>query len=152
MLSPESREIVRNTKREELIQFHLSSWGMGIRAELGLWGQNVCLLQDLSPNGAIHADDASMILICGVWDRLQDQTRPTPHADEVRKWLGWNNGAVRALAISIRESGHGHLLPILADALEEAGCIHAEILSACRQGVSDFDGDCWVLRVLLDGQ
>src|SRR5579859_3615431 len=70
-LSPESREAVRNTKREDLIEFHLS-WGMGIRKELGLWGQNVYLLRDLSPDGPIHADDASMILIRAVWERLQE--------------------------------------------------------------------------------
>jgi hypothetical protein len=71
-LSPEGREVVRNTRREDLIQFHLSSWGMGIRKDLGLWGQNVHLLRNLSPDGQIHADDASMILIDAVWERLQD--------------------------------------------------------------------------------
>jgi hypothetical protein len=70
-LSPESREVVQNTKEEDLILFHPSSWGMWVRKELGLWGQNVYLLRDLSPDAPIHADDASMILIRAVWERLQ---------------------------------------------------------------------------------
>ena len=73
LLSRESREVLRNTKKEDLIQFHLSSWGMGIRKALGLWGQNACLLHDLSPDSPIHADDASMMLIKAVWEQLQDQ-------------------------------------------------------------------------------
>jgi hypothetical protein len=64
---------VRNTKREDLIQFHLSSWGMYIRKELGLSGQNAYLLRDLSPERPIHADDASMILIEAVWEKLRQE-------------------------------------------------------------------------------
>lgn len=76
-LSPENREVVRNTKREDLIEFHLSSWGMWMRKELGLWGDNFHLLRDLSPNGPIHADDASAILVRAVWERLQEKA-PAP--------------------------------------------------------------------------
>ena len=36
-------------------------------------------------------------------------------------WLTWNNGTVRQLARRIRETGETVLMPILADALEEAG-------------------------------
>jgi hypothetical protein len=89
LLSPESRQVVRDTKREDLILFHLSSWGMGIRKELGLWGQNVYLLRDLSPDQPIHADDASMILIRAVWERLQKQganpAAPESSADRPRE-------------------------------------------------------------------
>jgi hypothetical protein len=73
LLSRDGCRIVRETKREDLIGFHLSSWGMGIRKELGLWGENVYLLRDLSPDKPIHADDASMILIRAVWEQLQEQ-------------------------------------------------------------------------------
>src|SRR5262249_48186989 len=121
-LSPESREVVRNTKREDLIQFHRSSWGMGIRKELGLWGENVNLFRALSPDGEIHADDASMLLIYGVWDLLQEPAKNRPPKELVRQWLAWNNGTIRNLALSIRDGGQADLFPILADALEEAGC------------------------------
>jgi len=70
-LSPADRDTVRSTLRKDLIQFHLTSLGMWIRKELGLWGQNVYLLEDISPGRPIHADDASMVLIQLVWERLQ---------------------------------------------------------------------------------
>lgn len=69
-LSPEDRSLVRDTRFEDLIRFHLG-WGMFIRGTLGLWGQNVHLLRDLSPDGPIHADDASMILMIAVRERLR---------------------------------------------------------------------------------
>jgi hypothetical protein len=39
-------------------------------------------------------------------------------------------------------------LPILADALEEVGCIDAEILSHCRQPGKHVRG-CWVVDLVL---
>ena len=47
-------------------------------------------------------------------------------------WLAWNNGTVRQLAQRIRETEETILLPVLADALEEAGCADAELLARCR--------------------
>ena len=41
-----------------------------------------------------------------------------------------------------------HRLPILADALEEAGCDNADILNHCRQADSHVRG-CWLLDLLL---
>ncbi|MCI0704409.1 MAG: hypothetical protein L0241_25405 [Planctomycetia bacterium] len=38
--------------------------------------------------------------------------------------------------------------PILADALEEAGCTNTDLLDSCRTGDPDIDG-VWVLRVLF---
>ncbi|WP_162271911.1 hypothetical protein [Gemmata sp. SH-PL17] len=38
--------------------------------------------------------------------------------------------------------------PILADALQEAGCTNADLLDSCRTGDPDIDG-AWVLQVLL---
>jgi hypothetical protein len=48
-------------------------------------------------------------------------------------WLSWNNGTVRQLAQRIRETGETVLMPVLADALEEAGCTDAALLDYCRQ-------------------
>jgi hypothetical protein len=39
-------------------------------------------------------------------------------------------------------------LPILADALEEAGCTNVDILSHCRSGGEHVLG-CWALDLLL---
>jgi len=58
---------VRETKREDLIFFH-HGWGTGIRNEFGLWKGNTNLLADCH---AHHPDDASMVIIEAVWQRLQ---------------------------------------------------------------------------------
>jgi hypothetical protein len=66
----------------------------------------------------------------------------------VKLWLAWNNHAARDLALAIRDHGRTDAFPILADALQEAGCTNADLLDSCRTGDPDIDG-VWVLRVLL---
>ena len=58
---------VRDTKKEDLILFH-HGWGTGIRNEFGLWRGNTNLLADCH---AQHPDDASMVIIKAVWQKLQ---------------------------------------------------------------------------------
>lgn len=71
-----------------------------------------------------------------------------PLKRDVKRWLAWNNGTVRDLARSIREQGREDAFPVLADALEEAGCTNGDLLNSCRSGLPDSDGT-WVLGVLL---
>jgi hypothetical protein len=61
-------------------------------------------------------------------------------------WLSWNNGTVRALAKRIRTTGEAVLMPVLADALEDAGCSDAALLSSCRQFSEDTRN--WVVELL----
>jgi len=77
--------------------------------------------------------------------RLRRKNRPSKR--DVKQWLAWNNGMIAALAKSIRD-GHKEVFPILADALEEAGCTGVDLLDSCRQGFAETDG-VWVVRVLL---
>ena len=51
---------------------------------------------------------------------------------EMSSWLLWNDGAVHKLACVIYDERRFGDLPILADALEEAGCDNADILQHCR--------------------
>jgi hypothetical protein len=76
------------------------------------------------------------------------RVRQKPGKAAVVKWLAWNNNTVRDLALSIRDAGRTDAFPILADALEEAGCTNADLLDSCRTGDPDIDG-AWVLQVLL---
>lgn len=62
--------------------------------------------------------------------------------------LAWSNGTVPQLAQAIRDGRAFDCLPILADALEEAGCTHADILNHCRQAGSHVPG-CWALSLIL---
>jgi transcriptional regulator with XRE-family HTH domain len=63
-------------------------------------------------------------------------------------WLAGNDGAVAALARSIREDRAFHLLPILGDALEESGCVDPAILDHCRSPGEHARG-CWVVDALV---
>jgi hypothetical protein len=67
----------------------------------------------------------------------------------VPSWLEANGGNVGMLAEAIRAEQAFDRLPILADALEEAGCMDADILEHCRFP-SQHKADCWVIELLLD--
>jgi hypothetical protein len=63
-------------------------------------------------------------------------------------WLTSNGGCVLKVAEGIYEERRLQDVPILADALEEAGCDHADLLAHCRQPGEHVRG-CWVLDLLL---
>jgi hypothetical protein len=63
-------------------------------------------------------------------------------------WLRWNHGTVSALARHIYEDRAFADLPILADALEDAGCTVAAILDHCRRPCEHVRG-CWVVDLVL---
>jgi hypothetical protein len=63
------KEIVRKTKKEELVQFH-HGWGTGIRNHYGLWRGNNKLIEDACGKDC-HPDDASSVIIKAVWTALQ---------------------------------------------------------------------------------
>ncbi len=60
----------------------------------------------------------------------------------------WRCESAVALARTAYESRNFTLLPILADALEEAGCDHADILAHCR-GPGPHVRGCWVVDGVL---
>ena len=63
-------------------------------------------------------------------------------------WLAWNGGTVPAIAHRVYAERAFHDLPILADALEDAGCTNADLLSHCRGGGEHVRG-CWAVDLLL---
>jgi hypothetical protein len=64
-------------------------------------------------------------------------------------WLAWAGGQVVSLAQTIYDEQRWQDLPVLADALEEAGCSEERILSHCRGGGMHVRG-CWLVDRLLD--
>jgi hypothetical protein len=60
----------------------------------------------------------------------------------------WRTSNVTALAQSIYDDRAFDRLPILADALEDAGCDNADILNHCRQSGEHVRG-CWVVDLVL---
>jgi hypothetical protein len=63
-------------------------------------------------------------------------------------WLKWNGGTVRRMAESFKADRAFAHLPVLADALEDAGCQDGRILRHLREPMKH-DSRCWVLRLLL---
>jgi hypothetical protein len=63
-------------------------------------------------------------------------------------WFVWGGGTVWALVEDIYVGRAFDRVPILGDALEEAGCTRAEVLAHCRQPGGHVRG-CFVLDLLL---
>jgi hypothetical protein len=63
-------------------------------------------------------------------------------------WLAWNDAAIPRLAAGIYHDRAFDHLPILADALEDAGCDNTDILDHCR-GPGPHVRGCWVIDLLL---
>jgi hypothetical protein len=66
-------------------------------------------------------------------------------------WLRFNDGLVARLAEGIYADQAFDQLPILGDALEDAGCADRAILDHCRSGGEHYRG-CWVVDLLLRKQ
>jgi hypothetical protein len=64
------------------------------------------------------------------------------------EWLVHNDGTAQRLAQSIYEERTFDRLPVLADALEEAGATESTILNHCR-GPGPHVRGCWVVDLLL---
>jgi hypothetical protein len=66
-------------------------------------------------------------------------------------WLAWSNGTILKLTQAIYDERAFDRLWILADALEEAGCTNADILSHLR-GPGPHVRGCWVVDLILGKQ
>lgn len=77
-----------------------------------------------------------------LFDLVGNPFRPVPF-DE-----GWRSSAVLALAAPMLETGDFSAMPVLADALEDAGCENEQVLTHCRGEGLHFRG-CWVVDGLL---
>ena len=65
-----------------------------------------------------------------------------------KTWLTANDGAALKLARLISADGQWGMLPVLADALEDAGCADADVLGHCRRPDGHVRG-CWAIDLLL---
>jgi hypothetical protein len=65
--------------------------------------------------------------------------------------LAWKGGAVRRLALGIYNRRAFDRLPVLGDALKQAGSDNADILAHCREPGPHVRG-CWVVDALLGKQ
>jgi hypothetical protein len=65
---------------------------------------------------------------------------PKPH---------WLTSAVIALAQGIQNDSAFDRMPILADALEDAGCDNTDVINHCRDETAAHVRSCWVVDLIL---
>jgi hypothetical protein len=73
--------------------------------------------------------------------------RPLPQVNPA--WLAWEGGTVPKVAQATYDERAFDRLPVLADALEDAGCTDADILGHCRISGDHVRG-CWVVDLVLE--
>jgi hypothetical protein len=119
-----------------------AAWNIpSLAVEVLVWregGYNTCDWQAIKTHeGVIQSN-----LLRDIFGNPFRQTRLDP------SWLNWNEGTVVNLAQTIYEERAFGLLPVLADALEDAGCTSDELLAHCRRPGQHVRG-CWVIDLLL---
>jgi hypothetical protein len=83
---------------------------------------------------------------CGLLRDLFLPFQPAPALDP--DWLAWERGVVRHLAADLYRERDFLRLPVLGDALEDAGCRDEAILRHCRDEGEHARG-CWLLDAIL---
>jgi hypothetical protein len=61
----------------------------------------------------------------------------------------WRSDTAVSLAMGMYESRDFGPMPILADALQDAGCEHVDILTHCRDPNGTHVRGCWVVDLVL---
>jgi hypothetical protein len=129
------------------------SWDLttALRGNISHWVQRAIVPRSLREQAATDAPSLQRKLAESVFQArlLRDIVR-NPFRPVVLN-PAWQTSNVVALAQSIYEDRAFDRLPILADALEDAGCNHADILNHCRQPEEHVRG-CWVVDLVLGKQ
>jgi hypothetical protein len=115
------------------------TWVNGTEIQTAKWHNDTWVPPEHCPH-RLRLDD--VIHVCDAWVRL-GATVPVDPA-----WLAWNGGTVAKIAGGVQQDRAFDRLPILADALEEAGSTDLAILDHCRGPGPHFRG-CWVVDLLL---
>jgi hypothetical protein len=140
-------------KNEHVSRWHCEALWDGCRVRVrDLGSTNGTFLNGRRLNGGVPVSVSGpegvllrlgdVLHICDVRLRLA-----TPSRVEAG-WLSWQGGLVAAMARQADESGDYGDLPVLADALEDAGCDNADILGHLR-GPGPHARGCWVVDLLL---
>ena len=104
-----------------------------------------------SMNSLRNADSIVYSLASKITGSLQPQLLREAFGNPFRSVLvdpAWLTSTVLGLATGIYEEKSFDRMPILADALQDAGCDSEEILNHCRQPGEHVRG-CWVIDTLL---
>lgn len=145
----DSRAEVRSRRIAAFYADYAASWTLGVRSDNeGRWPLNVIdVIQEakeiatgLSSHPEKYAQQALLL-----HDIFGNPFRPVTIEPA---WLAWHDGLLASMARQMYESRDFTDMPILADALEEAGCTNADILGHCRSG-GEHVRVCWVVDLVL---
>jgi hypothetical protein len=162
----------RNRRREEIRRAALAQTGCDDQADAravswaGPWDAAKALLRSVAHDAAIHAANAAAVTRefsvlsereAAKWEELGRQETllrdlmsdpfRKPHSVN-RAWLAWSDSCAEKIAAAIYADRAFDRLPILADALEDAGCDNDDILAHCR-GRGPHVRGCWVLDLIV---
>ena len=112
-----------NEKCDDMAAIHIASW---------VWFQS----------GAAGVLRGTKILR----DIFGNPFRPVAFAPE------WRTGTAASLARGMYESRDFSAMPILADALQDAGCDSDDILNHCRDASATHVRGCWVVDLVLGNE
>jgi hypothetical protein len=148
-----------NVDRQQLTQLQKlvlanGSWLHASEGELGF-----AVIREESLRAAFEVSLYAGYLSGGCEDRSRTEEERENHEPLLRDIIGnpfrpvtldssWLTSTVLALARGIYEEKAFDRMPILADALQDAGCDNEDILNHCRQP-GDHCRGCWVLDLLL---
>jgi hypothetical protein len=121
-----------------------------------------CAIRD-PLTAAIHAayySGEAAHLRCGTGNRETEKALqaawvrdifPSPYRRKFvdRDWFRWNDGTAASLARQMYEARDFFDMPILADALEDAGCGCADMIDHCRDRHTAHVRGCWVVDLIL---
>jgi hypothetical protein len=107
---------------------------------LGLSGESQALIvrQDMMRNTERNAEFRAL-----VWDITGNPFRTAQLRDD------WRTSTATALARAMYETRDFSPMPILADALQDAGCDNSAVLDHCRDPKGVHVRGCWVVDALL---
>jgi hypothetical protein len=135
-------EEVRKSGERSLILFLLGAVGKGSLMSFTTRSSYLddCMAEALPEAECVFAWDAEPPLHEGAFGVYS--IRPVTFSP------AWRTDTVRALARQTYESGDFEAMPILADALQDAGCDDEAVLNHCRCPCEHTRG-CWVVRWIL---
>jgi hypothetical protein len=122
---------------DEMVNARLTGWNAARTTALTAAPRAAAAAQ----RAAVAAADADTVR-----DVFGNPFRPRPAIEP--EWLAWNDTLVRKLAQSIYDERRFADTPVLADALEDAGCDDADLLEHLRGPARHVRG-CWAVDLLL---
>jgi hypothetical protein len=152
----------------ELWAAHVEAHEAALRAVAG-WGMNrrhdhakFAAASAAAPDAGEAASQASQDMLRLADEELRRVEEEAAQVADIRCVFGdpfrvvavdpeWLTGTVLALARRADEGREFGVLPILADALQDAGCDDEELLAHCRRDEPHANG-CWVVDLLLGRQ